>query len=370
MQHRARATRRSGPWLLLALVVLTAVNVGVWSSRWVHDGVGHPAAAPATRTTTPTGAPSGTPSPTGTVATRPDGIPAAEAPTRVTPAAQDLATTWAAPVSMPRVGRLLRVAVPGTVSRFHARAALLYLPPAALTADPPHLPVVELMSGQSVGAGPDDLARDTGGRLEEILDAFATLHRGLAPIVVVPDQLGPQSVNTLCVDGPRGNSRTYITEDVPEWIRTHLRVQSAATAWTVAGFSQGGTCAIQFGAGLPDVFGNVIDVSGETGPSLGTVRQTIQDGFAGNAAAYAAAQPAALMAAHAPYRDTNAFFTAASADHQYGPDMLPQAARARAAGMHVTTWVIPHATHSWPMARAALAAGFEWLSPLVGLTPR
>ncbi|MBF4606612.1 alpha/beta hydrolase [Curtobacterium sp. VKM Ac-1393] len=294
------------------------------------------------------------------------GIPAAETPgSTPEPSHLDLATTWTAPADQPAQGRLLRVTIPATRSHFDARQALLYLPPAALTADPPALPVDVLLSGQSRGAGPEDVA--TGGQIEQTMDALATVDRGLAPIVVVPDQLGPRSANPMCVDGALGNSRTFLTQDVPAWVTSHLKVQTAASAWTIGGFSQGGTCAIQLGAGDPSRFGNLVDVSGEDGPSLGSVTKTIDEGFAGDRAAWAAAQPAALLRAGAPFRASNAFFAAGALDTTYGPVMPVMAERARAAGMHVATWVVPGGRHSWVTARAALAAGLDWLQPRVGL---
>jgi S-formylglutathione hydrolase FrmB len=170
----------------------------------------------------------------------------------------------------------------------------------------------------------------------------------------------------MCVDGPLGNSRTYLEQDVPAWITSHLRVQTGATAWTVGGFSQGGTCAIQLGAGDPQRFGNVIDVSGELGPTESTRAETLH-GFGGSVAAWRAAQPIAVMAQHGPYTGTSAFFTAAQLDRHYGPAMPVVAAHAAAAGMHVTRWIVPGGGHDWAMARAAIAAGMAWLEPRVGL---
>lgn len=365
-----RSTSRSTTVVVTAVVltVLTALNLGIASTWW---GRGGSDAAPTPAGTTASASASAVPTATSSTraaVTDSSGIPAAEAPgTSTAPVTADLATAWTPPADIPTVGRLLRVTIPATRSHFRARDALLYLPPAALTADPPRLPVAVLLSGQSRGAGPEDL--QTGGHIEETMNALATLHRGLTPIVVVPDQLGPESANPMCIDGPLGNSRTYLEDDVPAWITTHLRVQTGAAAWTIGGFSQGGTCAIQLGAGDPERFGNLIDVSGEEGPSLGSVRTTIVDGFSGSEAAYRAAQPAALLAAHAPYRASNAFFAVGGDDHRYGGVTPAQAQRARSAGMHVETWVLPGVRHSWTTARSALAAGLDWLMPRVGLAP-
>lgn len=357
MQHARRPSSLPGVLLTIAVLVVAVVVAAV---VWTRSPAAPAPAAASTPTAAPT--PAETPLPVDA-----DGIPLSERPAPHEPATIDLARTWRAPADLPPDGRLLHVSVPGTTSHFVARDALLWLPPAALVADPPPLPVAVLMPGQSKGSGPDDM--ESGGQIARTMDAIAALHRGLAPIVVVPDQLGPRSGNPMCVDGPLGNSRSYLEHDVPAWITGHLRVQTGAAAWTIGGFSQGGTCAIQLGAGDPDRFGNIIDVSGELGPSLGDPARTIARGFSGNAAAYRAAQPLAVMARHGHYASTWAFFTAAQLDTHYGPAMPVVSDRAAAVGMHVTRWVLPGARHNWTMARAAIAAGMAWLEPHVGLAP-
>lgn len=293
------------------------------------------------------------------------GIPAGEDP-------HDTAARWftlpvpgLTPATVPRHGRLLRVDIPGRVSAFPARTALLYLPPAALVPRPRQLPVVMLLSGQSVTSSPEDL--ESGGRISETMDAIAAKHHGLAPIVVVPDQLSKGSDNPMCVDGPLGNSFTYLTRDVPSWISSHLRVESGARAWTIAGFSQGGTCALQLGAGQPNEFGNFIDISGQTGPTLGTPATTVAEGFKGSWSAYRAALPATELAQHAPYKNEDAFFAAGQDDRVYAPFMATMSNLARRAGIHTTTWLVPNGKHSWVTASAAIAAGMRWLMPLIGL---
>ena len=365
--------------IVTVLVVLTVVNLGVSATWWVRSG--EPVAArvpttqssprdpvasrPSPRSSAPSSSRSGTGSAQDTATT---GIPAAEAPSGTpAPASEDLARTWTAPADMPTTGLLLHVDIPGVRSHFPARRALLYLPPAALTADPPDLPVAVLLSGQSRGAGPTDV--EDGGHIAATADALAMTHRGLAPIVVVPDQLGPDSGNPLCVDGPLGNSRTYLEDDVPAWVTAHLRVQSGPSAWTIGGFSQGGTCAIQIGAGDPGRFGNLIDVSGEAAPSRGTVATTVAEGFDGDVAAYRAAVPAAVLAEHTPYRSSDAFFAVGQDDRVFGPVMPVMARAAQAAGMHVDSWVVPGGGHNWTTAAAVLAAGLSWETARIGLAP-
>ncbi|MBF4599715.1 hypothetical protein ITJ55_02725 [Frigoribacterium sp. VKM Ac-1396] len=286
--------------------------------------------------------------------------PSASASTAFDPT---LWSTWHAPADMPTTGRYGTVHIPGTVSHFAARDAIVYLPPAALVADAPALPVMVMMSGQP--ASPESVVGP--GHLVQTLDAFAARNHGLAPIVVVPDQLGADADNPMCVDGPLGDSATYITTDVVGYVTSHFHVATGPRAWTVGGFSQGGTCSIQFASARPDLFGSFIDVSGELGPSIGTRQATVDGGFAGSDAAYEAAQPQAIMAVKAPYADTTAFFAVGQNDTRYGRIMTENSAAAERAGMSVTRYVSPGSAHDWTTATNGFAHGIGALYPRLGL---
>ncbi len=239
---------------------------------------------------------------------------------------------WTAPAGMPTAGSVSSVTIPATVSGFPAREAVVYLPPAALTANPPKLPVLIMLSGQP--GTPDQPL--TTAKLQQSLDAYAAAHQGLAPIVVSPDQLGAPTVNPMCVDSPIGNSATYLTVDVPAWINANLPVLPSPHYWGIGGYSQGGTCSIQLGAAHPELFGAILDASGEEYPKIGDAQTTIAKGFGGDAAKYAAAYPAAIMAAKAPYTDTFAVFGVGSEDKNYKPGIQTLYADAQAAGMAAT----------------------------------
>jgi S-formylglutathione hydrolase FrmB len=217
------------------------------------------------------------------------------------------------------------------------------------------------LSGQSRGAGPGDVI--VKGHLDRTMDAIAAHHGGRAPIVVVPDQLGPGSPNPMCVDSKLGDAATYITVDVRRWVLRHLPTFSDRRDWTIAGFSEGGTCAIQFGAGDPRLFGSIVDVSGEVAPRNGTIAHTIAVGFAGSRAAYDRATPFALLQRSAPFPPTRAEFAAGALDRRYGPVAPVMARQASRAGMRVEVELLPHARHNWSMATPALAWG---LNRLVG----
>ncbi|MEF2975804.1 alpha/beta hydrolase [Subtercola sp. YIM 133946] len=279
------------------------------------------------------------------------------------PAGQTIAAAWNAPADMPATGRVSEVEIPGTASGFVARPALVYLPPAALTAHPPGLPVVITMSGQP-GQPSDPLV---SAHLIETLDAYAHAHHGLAPIVVAPDQLGAPDDNPMCVDGPLGNSATYLTVDVVDWISATLPVAPGPAGWGIAGFSQGGTCSIQLGGGHPQLFGSILDVSGELVPSLGDESTTVEQGFAGNSAAYLDAQPLTILKKHTPYAGTFAVFSVGQNDDMYGPYALTVSQAARDAGMTVTYFEAPGSAHDYTTATYAFARGFGLLADHFGL---
>ncbi len=240
--------------------------------------------------------------------------------------------TWTAPAGMPSNGTVSSVTIPGTTSGFDARPAVVYLPPAALTANPPKLPVLIMLSGQP--GSPDDPLKTA--KLQASLDAYAAAHQGLAPIVVSPDQLGAPDVNPMCVDSPLGNSATYLTVDVPAWMRANLPVLDGPHYWGIGGLSQGGTCSIQLGAAHPELFAAILDASGEEYPRIHDEQNATAQGFGGDAAKYEAAKPASIMAANAPYSDMFAVFGVGSEDTAYLPGIKTLYADAQAAGMTAT----------------------------------
>ncbi len=279
------------------------------------------------------------------------------------PATQPSIATWTAPADLPAQGAVGEVAIPATVSKFPARNAVVYLPPAALTANPPKLPVLIMLSGQP---GSPDAPLNTA-KLRQSLDAYAAAHQGLAPIVVSPDQLSAPTVNPMCVDSPIGNSATYLTVDVPAWITANLPVLPNPHYWGIGGYSQGGTCSIQLGAAHPELFGAILDASGEEFPKIGDAQTTIDKGFGGDAAKYAAAYPAAIMAAHAPYSDMFAVFGVGSDDSAYLPGIQTLYNDAQAAGMTATYVEAPGSGHDATTWSYVFAQGLGLIADHWGL---
>lgn len=265
--------------------------------------------------------------------------------------------------AMPAAGRVGTVTIPATVSHFRARQAILYLPPAALVPDPQRLPVLVMLSGQP--GSPSDLF--TAGQLGAGLDGFARAHRGLAPIVIVPDQLGAPARNPMCVDSALGDSATYVTVDVVNWVKTHLAVLAGPAEWGIGGFSQGGTCAIQFGAARPDLFGTIIDIAGEVAPRSGSLQNTIDTGFAGSRRRYVAAIPADIMRAHGRYHGSLALFCVGADDARYARGLRATAADAATAGMTIRLFVSPGTAHDWRTVQYGIAHSLPLVAARWGL---
>ncbi len=176
-------------------------------------------------------------------------------------AGASLDAVWSPPSDMPENGVVTTVEIPGIVSGFRARDAWIYLPPAYLSTPPrAQLPVLVLVPGQP--GTPRDWF--DGGRLNEVADAYAHDHSGLAPVVVVADSLGDQFSQPLCMDSPTANAFTYLSVDVPPvWIETNLQVDPDHGHWAVGGFSAGGTCALVLGGvNAPTVYPTFVDITG------------------------------------------------------------------------------------------------------------
>lgn len=265
-----------------------------------------------------------------------------------------------------RHGTIGTVTIPATISGFDARDAVVYLPPVARLAHPPVLPVLEMMTGQP--GSPIDLF--TSGHMGTALDDYAAAHDGYAPIVVVPDQLGSPEKNPMCLDSPLGNSATYLTQDVPNWIRAHFRVATTSGGWGIGGFSQGATCSLQLGAAHPEIYGTMFPISSELVPQQGSLANTIKVGFGGDAAAYTAATPAAILAAHAPYRDMAAIFAVGENDPRYLPWAKLLAAEASRAGVRTQLLISPGTSHDWHTVTWALQNGLPLVAAELGLGGR
>jgi enterochelin esterase-like enzyme len=269
--------------------------------------------------------------------------------------------TWTAPAGMPATGQQGTQVIPPTESGFDARPAGIYLPPAALVDGAPALPLVILMMGYP--GNPDQ------SYIAAILDQFAAQNAGLAPIVVVADQIG-NGGDPACADSAAfGNAETYIKTDVVNWAKENLNIIQDPRYWVIAGYSNGGGCAIKYGAQEPDVFKNILDISGEEFPGSEDVDAVVAQIYGGDSAAFEESKPVNILSANAgQYEGVTAVFTVGENDPGFIPAAAAVSNAAIAAGMSVTVYTVPGAGHVVDALNGGLQEGFSVLYPVLGLS--
>ncbi len=265
--------------------------------------------------------------------------------------------------SMPSQGKVFDVTIPGDKSGFKARNAFIYMPPAGLTVSELKLPVVILMAGTP--GGPIDWLN--GGNLEKTTNDFAAKHKGLAPLVVLVDQNGSQTGDTECVDSSRGKVETYLTIDVPSYLKTHYNVIEQPESWAIGGLSNGGTCGVMLALRHPNVYTNFVDFSGEARLQVGSRAATITTLFGGSEENYLKHDPATILRTHK--------FSGIHGWYGYGRDdtkAIQKDAKdlydlSKASGMDVSIEAIK-GTHSFYVWSQVYHDSLPWLSQNLGLT--
>lgn len=284
----------------------------------------------------------------------PSGVPHAG------PQLQPLWKTWKPPADMPAQGTVGTQIIPNTASGFISRPAGIYLPPAALVPNAPRLPLVILMMGQPGSPDPSYVA--------SVLDGFAARHNGLAPIVIVADQIGDPNQDPLCLNTAQfGNAKRFIVQDVVNWAVANLNIIKDPRYRTIAGYSNGGACAVSYLAEYPNLWSNVLDISGEEYPGSEQPSTVLTDIFHGDQAAYDAIKPENLLATR-KLPGTFGVFTVGSNDLGYIPGVQRIAAAASAAGMSAVYYEVPNGGHVLPALTDGLAKGFSLLYPRLGLS--
>jgi enterochelin esterase-like enzyme len=140
-------------------------------------------------------------------------------------------------------GYQFEATLPGRLSHI-SRYAYIYLP--AQYFQPAYrnyrFPAIELIHGQP--GEPADWINVMG--VVAIMNNL--VNRGLAKpaILVMPDANGGVNTSEQCLNQVGGQQdMTYLGIDVPEYVSTHLaRVQPPGLAWGLAGYSEGGYCAV------------------------------------------------------------------------------------------------------------------------------
>ena len=302
---------------------------------------------------------------------------------------QATVTAMTAKGTRPSHGSVLPVAIPSVASHFKHRGELVYLPPAWFaTSPPPHLPTVMMIGGQF--NTPADWMR--AGNAVKTIDDFAAAHEGKAPVLVFVDSGGAFNNDTECVNGVRGNAADHLTKEVVPFMVSTFGVSPDRAHWGIAGWSMGGTCAVDLTVTHPETFSAFVDIAGDLSPNAGNKAQTIARLFGGNADAWAAFDPTTVITRHGPYTRVAGWF-AISADGPSAPRRdvaIADTGAMRLAGRDaaanptnqtaaayslcalgrangIDCAVLPQpGRHDWPFADRAFAAALPWLSGQIG----
>ena len=283
----------------------------------------------------------------------------------------------------PRNGVMLPVTIPSDASGFRHRTELVYLPPAWFGRDPaPRLPVV-LMIGSALNTPADWV---WAGRAAQTADDFAAEHGGNVPVLVFADATGAFDNDTECVNGSRGNAADHLVKDVVPYMISNFRVSTDRRDWGVAGWSMGGTCALDLTVMHPDKFTAFVDIAGDAGPNVGNKAQTITTLFGGDPNRYAVFDPATVITRHGHYSSVAGWFDipdnmatghrsltgtdAAVSDgprdgvaNPEGQDLAANSlcALANTYGIRCAVSAQP-GKHDWPFAAQAFGAALPWLA--------
>ena len=259
-------------------------------------------------------------------------------------------------------GKIYYINIPGTISKFKARTGYVYVPAVYNSPANVSLPVLVLTEGEP-GTPQDWLSLG----LQNIMDQFAKQHNGITPLIFVVDDTGVFNNDTECVNSPRGNVETYLTEDVPNYIKHNFRVDESPKNWAIGGLSMGGTCSIMLTLLHPNVYNYFIDLGGELGPSVGSQQQTMAALFNGSEKQWLSHQPIYLLQKY-KFPELGGFFGDGSQDFRPITTAITQLSSAsKKAGINTVTQFI-NGEHTFNVWAETYKLALPWISNRIGAT--
>jgi enterochelin esterase-like enzyme len=264
-------------------------------------------------------------------------------------------------------GYTLSLKVAGKQSHI-SRTAYVYLPPAYFEKQYAHyrFPVIELIPGQP--GEPQDWINVVGIQvtLEDLI------RRGYAKpaVLVMPDANGSTGVSLQCLNQVRGpQDLTYLALDVPQAISRLLRVQQPGNGWGVAGFSEGGFCAVNMALRYRYRYGFAASMSGYFSPMLNRLvnPNRLVDPFGGNQQLRAENTPIDEVRALAPGALLPSFWLGAGQGDQAdvnGAEYFAQLLQVHQASVPVD--ITPGGGHTMGTWHAEVPAMLAWMTS--GLT--
>ena len=214
---------------------------------------------------------------------------------------------------------------------------------------------------------PSDWTR--AGYADTTSTAFAELHHGVAPILVIPDNNGNLTSDSECSNSAFGNSETYLIKDVPTYMQAEFKAAIGKHAMAVAGLSAGGTCAtiLALATRRPSRPSRPTRAMPRPPIENDDAQQTITNSTEGRRPTTRRTIPVNLLTGHR-YPGSAGWFTAGQSDPQPLAALHQLASLAkkdRDAGLRILT----AGYHSFTFWAAAFRLSLPWLSWRLGLTP-
>ncbi|AUI64927.1 esterase family protein [Amycolatopsis sp. BJA-103] len=215
-------------------------------------------------------------------------------------------------------------------------------------------PVIEWIpnypSGPEVVTGPYELPAK--------LDAAIAKHVLPPTLVVIPDPTGKPKVghDTECIDQVNGTANdTYLSADIRDWAIEKLGANPQRKAWTMAGWSSGGYCAMNLVTRHPQWYGQAASVSGYYKASVDAETENL---FKGRQDIVDANTITVNMQKHPSPVDILAIAGDKESFESFSIDQLQAAVRAPAT---LSSWRIADAGHNMNTFKAQVPDVLAWI---------
>jgi enterochelin esterase-like enzyme len=243
-------------------------------------------------------------------------------------------------------GRIVSQTVAGPASKL-TLAMYVYLPAAYDRSPRMRFPVIEATHGYP-GTAVTWLRKL---RVQHYLDDEIAAGRMAPTVVIFPMQTPKALLDTECtnlVHGPQ--TETFLTSDVPAYVRSHFRVRTERGAWGLIGYSAGGFCTNNLLLKHPDRYSAGASLSGYVTPGI-----KVGDGSENTY------NNVAWRLQHLPQPTVSLFLGWAKDDKHPRQDSLRLAALAHSP-IQVTTATVAHGGHSHTVWLEMEGPAFDWLS--------
>jgi S-formylglutathione hydrolase FrmB len=267
---------------------------------------------------------------------------------------------------LPDHGATLAVTIPGDGLKFQPRQAYVWVPPAWFGRNQPKLPVIELLHGT-----PGDPSNWTKSAFADATSlAFAQQHKGVAPILVMPDSNGSWTGDSECANTALyGDVATYLSKTVPAYMQKKFNASTSPGSTAVAGLSEGGLCATTLALNNPKEYAAFGNYSGDVSPTYqyDNEQQTVQALFGGSQAAYNAVNPPYILARE-HYTGLSGWFESGAQDTAGVQAAQTLQGLSVKAGIS-TCLATPPGNHDFILWQQAYQDSLPWLSWKLKLTP-